>query len=76
MDVLKPWNMKIAPARAFLNLNIHIREEYLDLQELGNLTINNSSLSQENMIQELKVHEEAITNNMKEELKANFMQTL
>ena len=69
-------NMKIAANCTFANLKTYMRKEYLDPQEVGSLTINNLSLSQANMIQELKVHQEAIPNNMKEELKANLMQTL
>ena len=76
MDTIKTWNMKISAYPTYANLKTHMRKEYLDLQEVGGITINNSSLSQANMIQELKVHQEAIPNNMKEELKANLMQTL
>ena len=64
MDSLTAWNMKIASDRTFANLKIHMRKDYLDLQEVGG-PINNLSLSQANMIQELKVHQEAIINNMK-----------
>ena len=54
MDALTIWNIKIASDRTLANLRTHIRKEYLDLQEVGGLTINNSSLSQVNMVQELK----------------------
>ena len=56
MNIFKTWNIKIAADHTFVNLKTHMHKEYLDLQEVGGLTIKNSSLSHANMIQELKVH--------------------
>ena len=76
MEGLKSWNAKPTADRTFVNFKMHMRSEYLDLQEVGGLTINNSTLSQVNLVKELKSHQEQMSNNLKEELKANLMQTL
>ena len=76
MKELKSWNAKPTADRTFVNFKTHMQSEYLDLQEVGGLTINNSTLSQVNLVKELKSHQEQMSNNLKEELKANLMQTL
>ena len=76
MDSLKRWNQKASVDKTYRNLKIYMRKEYLDLQEVGGLTINNSSLSQANLVQELKEHQYELANNMKEQLTDNFVKTL
>ena len=76
MEGLKSWNARPTPDKTFVNLKMHMQREYLDLQEVGGLTVNNSTLSQVNLVQELKIHQEQMSTNLKEELKANLMQTL
>ena len=76
MDGLKSWNTKTAQDCTFVNFKFHMRKEYLDSQEVGGLTINNSTLNQVNMIQETKDHQEVISNNLKEELTTNLMQSI
>ena len=52
-----------------------MRQEYSDLQDVGGLTINNLLTNQANMIQELKEHQELMTNNLKSEFNSNLMET-
>ena len=75
MDGLKMWNSKPNNTKTFSNFRLHMRQEYLDLQDVGGLTINNSINNQANLIQELKDHQVLMTNNMKEEFNTNMMQT-
>ena len=53
-----------------------MRTEYLDLQEVGGMTLANSTLNTMNIVQELKRHQEDVVSNLKNELAENFMQTL
>ena len=53
-----------------------MRAEYLDLQEVGGLSVANSTLNTINIVQELKQHQEDVVSNLKSELAENFMQTL
>ena len=75
MDGLKKWNSQATNLKTFSNFRKDIRQEYLDLQDVGGLTINNSIVNQTNMIQELKDHQVLMSNNMKEEFNANLMHT-
>ena len=52
-----------------------MRQEYLDLQEVGGLTVNNSLLNQANVIQDLKDHQQLMTNNLKSDITTNLMNT-
>ena len=76
MKELKSWNAKPTADRTFVNFKTHMQSEYKDLQEVGGLTINNSTLSQVNLVKELKIHQEQMSTNLKEELKADLMKTL
>ena len=75
MEGLKSWNSKASNLKTFKEFKKHIRQEYSDLQDVGGLTVNNSLTNQSNMIQELKAHQELMTNNMKSEFNANLMHT-
>ena len=55
---------------------MHIRSEYLTLQEVGGLTINGSMMNHASLVHELKTQQEEVSNSLKQELKANLMQTL
>ena len=50
-----------------------MRKEYNDLQAVGGLTVPTSSL---NLLQELKEHNENMTNNMKAEIQNSLVETL
>ena len=75
MNGLKLWNKKTAQDSTFTNFKTPLRKEYSDLQEVGSITINNSSLNQVKMIQEIKDHQDVISNNLRQEFTKNLMQT-
>ena len=52
-----------------------MRQEYAALQDVGGLKINNSLTNQSNMIEELKEHQELMTNNLKQEFNSNLIET-
>ena len=62
---LKDWNAKPLVDQTFDNFKTFMRKEYNDLQAVGGLTVPTSSL---NLLQELKEHNENMTNNMKAEI--------
>ena len=52
-----------------------MRQEYLDLQAVGGLTINKMMSNQVNIVQELKYHQILMSNNLKQEFNENLMHT-
>ena len=54
---------------------MHMRQKYLDLQDVDGLTINTTVSNQANIIQELKDHQVLISNSLKQELNENLMHT-
>ena len=75
MDGLQKWNRKLLQDKTFAHFKLHMRQEYSDLQDVGGLTVNNSLLTQANVVKELKEHQECMSNNLKTEFNANMMQT-
>ena len=75
MDRLKWWNSKATASNTFTNFKMNIRQEYLDLQDIGGLTINNTMFNQANIFQELKDHQVLMSNNLKQEFNKNLMHT-
>ena len=75
-DLLIRWNKQPDPAKTFQDFKIFMRAEYLDLQEVGGMTLANSTLNTMNIVQELKHYQEDVVSNLKNELAENFMQTL
>ena len=51
MDALKRWNEKNLGDKTFANFKIDMRNEHLALREVGALSMNDSELSQANMLQ-------------------------
>ena len=78
-DTLLRWNQKPSVDKTFVNLTLFMRQEYLDLQEVGGLTVNNSLHNQANLVQEiqdLKAQQIDLVSNLKNELSDNIVQTL
>ena len=75
MDGLKSWNSKATTSKTFTNFKMHMRQEYLDLQDFSGLTISNTISNQANIAQELKEHQVLMSNNLQQELNANLMNT-
>ena len=65
MEGFKLWNAKPTADRTFVNFKTHMRSENLDLQKVGGLAINISTLSQVNLVKELKIHQEQMSTNLK-----------
>ena len=79
MDSLLRWNKKASVDQTFTNLKSFMRNEYLALQEVGGLTVNNSILNQANIAQqinEIKEHQDHVALNLKNELADNIMKSL
>ena len=53
-----------------------MRQEYINLQAVGGLSIKNMSLNHTSIIKELKSHQEEVTQSMKDVLKELFMETI
>ena len=57
-DSLKAWNKKDANARNYTAMNLFMRNQYNKIDKVGSLSVDNSSLSQSSILQELKDHQE------------------
>ena len=75
-DSLIRWNKLPDPAKKFNDFKIFMRSEYLDLQEVGGMTLASSNLNTINIVQELKQHHEDVVSDLKRELADNFLETL
>ena len=53
MDSLLRWNKKSSAPHTFTNFKAFMRDEYLALQEVGGLSVNNSILNQANINRKL-----------------------
>ena len=75
-DSLKSWNRKPATAKVYADMKTFMREEYNDLDEVGGLSVDNSSLNQAHILQEMKIHQEQMAERMEQNLKINMIETL
>ena len=57
MTSLRKWNEKPSLTKTFANFKIFIRQQYLVLQAVGGLTIQNSSI---NLVNELKQNQDML----------------
>ena len=73
---LKDWNNKSTDDQTFAEFKTFMRKEYLDLEAVGGLTVNNAMESQANMIKELKEHNSIIAQELKDELRESMLHTL
>ena len=76
MESLKKWNQKPVADKTYDNFKLFMRQEYHDLQEVGGLTVNDGMRHQANILREIKDHQQNVANEIKEELTANFLQSL
>ena len=51
-----------------------MQTEYLNPQEVGGVTVNNSILNQAKIIQDLNSHQEEFADNLQSDFKVNLMQ--
>ena len=73
---LKDWNNKSPVDQTFADFKVFMRKEYLDLEAVGGLTVNNGMESQANMIKEIKDHNSIIAQELKDELRESMLNTL
>lgn len=73
MTSLKEWNAKIPALKTFAGFKLFMRQQYLDLDAVGGLTVQNSSL---NMMQELKNSHEQLSNTLKHEVQTGIREEL
>ena len=50
MNSLREWNKKTPADKTYVNMKSFMRNEYLQLQEVGGLTIQNSMTNQANLV--------------------------
>ena len=73
MTSLKDWNAKPNALKTFIRFKIFMRQQYLDLEAVGGLTIQNSSL---NMMKEFKNSHEQLSNTLKHEVQTGIRETM
>ena len=73
MTSLKEWNAKPDADKTFVNFKVFMRQQYLDLQAVGGLMIQHSSL---NIVQELKDNQEKLSNSLKVEFQNGIRETM
>ena len=70
MNALMHWNKRTTNT-TYADFRKFIQEEYHALDAVGGLTVANSTFNQANAVQELKAHQEQLTEHLKEEFNAN-----
>ena len=73
MQSLKEWNTQSTTPKTFENFQRYMRSQYRELKAAGGLTIQNSSL---NMTQEIKNHQDEISHNIQEEIRAGITDSM
>ena len=67
------WNAKLVADKTFALFKIFMRKEYLDLDAVGGLTVESSSL---NLIRELQSIQKNFASNLKSEIQEGLVETL
>ena len=75
-DSLKDWNSKPIADKTYDNFRIFMRTEHSELEDVGALSMANSSLNQANLVKHLQEHEDAIATRLEAQMKANFVEAL
>ena len=75
-ESLKDWNKKATADKTYSNMKIFMRQEYSDLEAVGALTLEDSSLNHAKILQELKDNQAHLAQTMEEQLKVNLVETL
>ena len=73
MNSLKEWNTRPHMNKTFVNFKIFMRQQYLDLQAVGGLTMQTSSL---NIVQQLKENQERLSESLKLEFQNGIRETI
>lgn len=62
--------------KTFANFKTHMRTSYHALNEVGALTIEDSSINQANLIQELSLQKETLTQDINDTLQSNILDAM
>ena len=76
MDSLLKWNKKASNEKTYNNFKLHMHKVYQALKEVGALTIEDSSLNQMNLIQELTSQQEKMAKDIKSTLQSNILDAM
>ena len=72
-DYLISWNKKDSADQTFGNMKLHMREAYLQLGQVGRLSIKDSSI---NMLEKMTNHQERLTEELTSKLATTVQQNL
>ena len=70
------WNNKPDADRTFSNMKKHMRESWEALKKVGALKIQDSSLNQANIVQELATQQQALAQNLREDFSTQLQTTI
>lgn len=76
MDALLDWNKKSIINKTYVNFKKHMRSSYHALNEVGALTIQDSSINQANLIQELSSQQDRMAQDLKATLQSNILDAM
>ena len=76
MDALLEWNRKKSNDKTYANFKKHMRTAYHALNEVGALTIQDSSINQVNLIQEISSQQEKMAQDIKDSLQSNILEAM
>jgi len=76
MDALLEWNRKTSNNKTYANFKKHMRTAYHALNEVGALTIQDSSINQVNLIQEISSQQEKMAQDIKDSLQSNILEAM
>ena len=76
MDVLLKWNQKSNNMKTYNNFKMHMRKGYHELREVGALSIKDSTLHYNNMVKDVKEHQEKMAQDIKESLSEQLNHSL
>ena len=72
-DHLISWNNKANADQTYTNMKTHMREAYLELEQVGRLSIKDSNI---NMLEQMTTHQERLTEELTTKLTATVQQNL
>ena len=79
-DALKEWNKTRPTEKTYSNMKLHMRQQYQELKQVGAVTIEESSLHQVNLMNELTAKHEELVKTIKQDLndqiKTNMYETM
>ena len=75
-NALIKWNKKPSPDKTFTMLKIHMRQQWNELNKVGALKIQDSTLNQANLIQEINEQQQDLIASLKNDINNQFRSTI